>query len=270
MPGENEDTLRQQEVASQSVSSDAPDKIVSSDIPDTGFPPNSTTSDPTSGPMSEIYIPRRRIKRTAKKRGCFGSVDLREPTSTFVEEGTEEDFPYGRPNILASWEVSNGQLNTIYRYDKTRKDFTFLYEILHLVDRIDLDRLYGLVTKHYSVSTASGAGLYLLGDLQVLYDSTGPDGFGFHVWKDNHKWKVTNWRFFPGPCVHVVETAAGFHVYMFFDKNYPMSVPLMERMLEHGLSIPPTPSGNTRILAEQLIKFIKQCILTRKAIASIP
>ena len=138
------------------------------------------------------------------------------------------------------------------------------------MDRIDLDNLYKMVVKHYSTQRASGAGLYLLGDLQVLYDSQSPDGAGFPVWKNNYKWKVTNWRFFPDPCVHVLETAGGIAVCMFYSKTYPLSVPLMEKMLEHGLSIPPDSSGNTRLLAEQLVEYIKQRILTQKAFDVVP
>jgi hypothetical protein len=83
---------------------------------------------------------------------------------------------------LVRWELSsNGQINTIYRLDRTSLSFTFLQEILHLVDHQDLLTLYDLVTKHYATHTPEGAGLYLLGDLQVLMDSTSPNGSGYAV-----------------------------------------------------------------------------------------
>ena len=61
--------------------------------------------------------------------------------------------------------MTDGQINTIHRIDKSYMQFTFLQEILHLVDRQDLITLYGMVTRYYSTHTAEGVGLYLLGDL---------------------------------------------------------------------------------------------------------
>ncbi|GJW82855.1 hypothetical protein Tco_0156000 [Tanacetum coccineum] len=43
--------------------------------------------------------------------------------------------------------------------------------ILHIVDRHDLLKLYGLVVKYYENHPVTGAGLVLWGDLQVLFDS---------------------------------------------------------------------------------------------------
>ena len=57
--------------------------------------------------------------------------------------------------------------------------FTFLQEILHLVDKQDLVTLYNLVTTYYATHTPEGVGLYLLGDLQVPFDSQSPDGKGY-------------------------------------------------------------------------------------------
>ncbi|GJR73200.1 hypothetical protein Tco_0085565 [Tanacetum coccineum] len=44
-----------------------------------------------------------------------------------------------------------GDVNAIYFTDKTSKYFTHLREILHLIDRQDLSKLYGIVVKHYEV-----------------------------------------------------------------------------------------------------------------------
>ena len=84
---ENEERLRQQEVASagsQGTSSVAPDVSISSEVLAEGAP--STSVEPTPNLMSAIYIPGRRCKRMATRRGYFGSIDLKEPASNFVEE----------------------------------------------------------------------------------------------------------------------------------------------------------------------------------------
>lgn len=87
--------------------------------------------------------------------------------------------------------------------------FTFLQEILHLVDRQDMRTLYGMVTKYYTTHTPEGAGLFLLGDLHVLFDSQYPTGKGLQVWENSHHRKVCGWKFYPFCHVHVLETTSG-------------------------------------------------------------
>ena len=64
------------------------------------------------------------------------------------------------------------------------KHFTFLQEILHLVDRHDLITLYSMVSTYFQYHTLEGAGLFLLGDLHVLFDSVYHTGKGFKVWEN--------------------------------------------------------------------------------------
>lgn len=161
--------------------------------------------------------------------------------------------------------MTDGHLNTICRIDKSSMKFTFLQEILHLVDKQDLVTLYNLVTTYYATHTPEGAGLYLLGDLQVLFDSQSPNGKGFSVWKNSHRWKVSSWKYFPIPHVHVVETKSGIRVCMFSDKEYPLSVKLMERMLRQKLEVPPDPVGNDMTYAEQLVRVIKANLVAHRA-----
>ena len=116
-----------------------------------------------SPPHSAIYIPGRRTKRKATRRGYSADIDLDAEDSSFLQEGSIEDFPEGSFNVLVKWEVTDGQINTIHQIDKSYMQFTFLQEILHLVDKQDLITLYGLVTKYYSTRIAEGVGLYLLG-----------------------------------------------------------------------------------------------------------
>ncbi|GJV96078.1 hypothetical protein Tco_1547655 [Tanacetum coccineum] len=49
-------------------------------------------------------------------------------------------------------------------------------------------------------------------------------------------------------------------IYMFVDKEYPLTVELMGRMLDHQLEIDEGTLGNELTTAVQLIMFIKQHI----------
>ena len=85
-------------------------------------------------------------------------VDVDAADSSFIKEGSPDDQPEGFRDVLIRWELSsNGQINTIYRLDRTSLSFTFLQEILHLLDHQDLLTLYDLVTKHYATHTPEGA-----------------------------------------------------------------------------------------------------------------
>nr|GEW85254.1 putative reverse transcriptase domain-containing protein [Tanacetum cinerariifolium] len=77
-------------------------------------------------------------------------------------------------SALVGWEVITtplGDINSLYRIDRSTVYFTTLREILHMVDRYDLVKLYGLVVKYYETHPVAGTGLILWGDLQVLFDS---------------------------------------------------------------------------------------------------
>jgi hypothetical protein len=142
-----------------------------------------------SSPHDAMYIPGRRAKRMARVRTSHSAqrlVDVHAPDATFIKEGSPDDWLEGVRDVLVHWELSkNGQINTIYRLDKTSLSFTFLQEILHLVDHQDLLTLNELVQKYYTTHTPTGAGLYLLGDLRVLLDSSTPTGAGYDVWQNN-------------------------------------------------------------------------------------
>ncbi|GJT40587.1 hypothetical protein Tco_0940452 [Tanacetum coccineum] len=143
-------------------------------------------------------------------------------------------------------------------------DPVIFWEILHLVDRQDLLKLYGMVVKYYEDHPLAGAGMMLWGDLQVLFESH-EGGHGSLVWSDQQQWHIRSWRLFLFSNVHVLETISGKVVYMFADGSYPLSVQLMKKMLKHKLEIEIDGVGNDMTYAEKLIQFIKNQIA-----ASIP
>ncbi|GJT39478.1 hypothetical protein Tco_0939343 [Tanacetum coccineum] len=181
---------------------------------------------------------------------------------TFIKVVSDEDSEDEAPilwSALAGWEVIStplGEINALYRTDQSTKHFTTLREILHMVDRQDLLKLYGMVVTYYENRLVTGAGLMLWGDLQVLIDSQ-EGGKGSSVWNNQSLWQIRSWRLYTLSNVHVLETVSGKVLYMFADVSYPLSVKLMERMLKHKLEIAKDVVGNDMTTAEQLIRFIK-------------
>ncbi|GJV13616.1 putative ribonuclease H-like domain-containing protein [Tanacetum coccineum] len=140
---------------------------------------------------------------------------------------------------VVDWELlptGLGLINAIYRLDNSRKYFTSLREILHLVTRADLMTIYGRVMTFYQDKKAEGAGLVLWGDLKILMDSPEVNDGG-DFWKNQHTWSIQNWKLYSFSGVHVLETVSGLVIHMFVDKKYPLSVNLIERMLDHQLEI---------------------------------
>ncbi|GKD74354.1 hypothetical protein Tco_1332636, partial [Tanacetum coccineum] len=167
------------------------------------------------------------------------TTDLDADDKTFIKVVSNEDSEDEAPILwfaFAGWEEIStplGEINAMYMMDQSTKHFTTLREILHMVDRHDLLKLYGLVVKYYENHPVTGAGLVLWGDLQRLYT-------------------LSN--------IHVLETVSGEVLYMFIDVSYPLSVKLMERMLKHKLEIDKDVVGNDMTIVEQLIRFIKNQI----------
>nr|GEV94244.1 hypothetical protein [Tanacetum cinerariifolium] len=172
-------------------------------------------------------------KRLTKPQSKLDKLDLDADNQTFIKVVSNKDSNDEAPllwSALVGWEVLStptGDINALYRLDQSTKHFTTLRQILHMVDRQDLVKLYGLVVQYYENHLVGGAGLIL------------------------------SWRLYPISNVHVLETVSGEVLYMFMDVSYPLSVKLMERMLTHKLEIDTDVVGNDMTTAEQLIQFIK-------------
>ncbi|GJZ15433.1 hypothetical protein Tco_0551110 [Tanacetum coccineum] len=152
-----------------------------------------------------------------------------------------------------------GSINVFYKKDNSRKCFTSLREILHLVTRADLMTIYVRVMTFYQDHQAAGVGLVLWGDLKVLIDSPEVND-GSDVWKNQNTWSIQSWKLYSYSGVHVLETVDGLVLHMFVDKKYPLSVNLIERMLDHQLEIYTGTMGNELTTAVQLIAFLKKQI----------
>nr|GEW23685.1 hypothetical protein [Tanacetum cinerariifolium] len=200
--------------------------------------------------------------RLTKRKSKLKALNLDADDQTFIKVVSNEDSDDEASRLwsaLVGWEVIPtplGDINALYRIDRSTTYFTTLREILHMVDRQDLVKLYGLVVKYYETHPVVGAGLILWGDLQVLFDSQ-EGGKGSFVWQNQYLWQIRSWRLYTLSNVHVLEIVSGEVVYMFADVPYPLSVKLMERMLKHKLEIDKDVVGNDMTTAEQLIRFIK-------------
>nr|GEZ20554.1 aminoacyl-tRNA synthetase, class 1a, anticodon-binding [Tanacetum cinerariifolium] len=193
-------------------------------------PPSPVVFSPKSSSTRRKSLGRNRLTKPKSK---LKELDLDTDAQTFIKVVSNEDSEDEAPRLwsaLVGWEViltPLGDINALYRIDQSTAYFTTLREIFHMVDRLDLLTLYGLVVKYYANHLVAGAGLTL------------------------------SWRLYTLSNVHVLETVSGEVVYMFADVPYPLSVQLKERMLVHKLEIDKDVVGNDMTTAEQLIQFIK-------------
>ncbi|GJU94028.1 hypothetical protein Tco_1318784 [Tanacetum coccineum] len=124
---------------------------------------------------------------------------------------------------VVDWELlptGLGPINAIYRLENSRKYFTSLREILHLVTRADLMMIYGRVMTFYQDKKAEGVGLVLSGDLQILMDSPEVND-GSDFWKNQHTWSIQNWKLYSFSGVHVLETLIAFLKKQISDSKRP-------------------------------------------------
>ncbi|GKA10794.1 hypothetical protein Tco_0690227, partial [Tanacetum coccineum] len=219
---------------------------------------------PSAEPRTHSYGTRRKSLGARKKSST--ELDLTADDRSFIrvlsddsDDSDDDDDPPIFWPAFAAWEVvptGLGDVNALYFMDKSSKYFTHLREILHLVDRKDLFKLYGMVVQYYEEHPLAGSGMILWGDLQVLFESH-EGGTGAGVWADQQQWVIRSWRLFPFSGVHVLETISGKILYMFADTPYPLSAQLMKKMLKHKLEVEIDGIGNDMTYAEQLIQFIK-------------
>nr|GEX68312.1 retrovirus-related Pol polyprotein from transposon TNT 1-94 [Tanacetum cinerariifolium] len=105
--------------------------------------------------------------RLTKPKSKLQELDLDVDDKIFIKVVSDEDSKDKAPrpwSALVGWEVIAtplGDINALYRIDRSTKHFTTLRQILHMVDRRDLVKLYGLVVKYYENHHVAGARLIL-------------------------------------------------------------------------------------------------------------
>nr|GFA43047.1 hypothetical protein [Tanacetum cinerariifolium] len=181
---------------------------------------------------------------------------------TFASDDSDEDdtpHPIITGVHLLGWQVVPSGLGTIHTllcHGGIRKTFTTLQEILHMMDRQTLIRLYGFVDALSQKQPLDRIAMSLWGDLKIMLDTLKVD-FSSHVWQDQHKWRVRSWKLYNFPGVHVLELEDGTILYMLVDREFSLEIGVMEQLLDHKLQIEKDSVGNTITTAVQLIKRIK-------------
>ncbi|GJS81806.1 hypothetical protein Tco_0748347 [Tanacetum coccineum] len=270
VPQEEAGATPSQNVSQEEVAAPSP----SQDIPDAQVEVPSNTASTAQHAASSLKKVGTRKKRLGRK-GVHTShstihIEDGDPEAEHkmcikyasdADSASDDDTPVNLYAVV-DWELvptGLGLINVFYRKDNSRKYFTSLREILHLVTRADLMTIYGRVMTFYQDKKAAGIGLVLWGDLKVLMDSPEVND-GSDVWKNQQTWKIQSWKLYSYSGVHVLETVSGLVVHMFVDKKYPLSVNLIERMLDHQLEICHGSVGNELTTAVQLIAFLKKQI----------
>ncbi|GKB49097.1 hypothetical protein Tco_0899850, partial [Tanacetum coccineum] len=197
-------------------------------IEDVEVPSNiASKAQPTASSLKKVGTKKKRLGR----KGVYTSlytipIEEGDPDAKYklcIKYASDEDSASDCDILVhlyavVDWELlptGLGSINAIYRLDNSRKYFTSLREILHLVTRVDLMTIYGRVMTFYQDKKAEGV-------------------------------------------------VSGLVIHMFVDKKYPLTINLIERMLDHQLEICHRTVGNELTTAVQLIAFLKKQISDSK------
>ncbi|GKC18601.1 hypothetical protein Tco_1020751 [Tanacetum coccineum] len=129
----------------------------------------------------------------------------------------------------------DGQYLIIHRANNHFRAFDTLWEILHILDRQDLQHLYRVVQSYYEHIPPTGLGLILLGDLTTIWET--PETSDDDFWKNQEDWEIIRWRLNDSSGVHTLELEDGTMIHMLAERRYPLSRELMIRMLDHGMEV---------------------------------
>ncbi|GJS74326.1 hypothetical protein Tco_0707167 [Tanacetum coccineum] len=150
-------------------------------------------------------------------------------------------IPYG---TFKDWEIvrcplRNTYYHVYYQENRRHRNFFYLKELLPHVYREDLLLLRRRMNRYFRLNPDVDVGLDLWRDVNLLCQSLHSDDVE-DFWRTQDEWVVSGWRLYPKSSVHVLDLTNGKTVYMFVDKFYPIRAPLLERMLRHRLTVPPS------------------------------
>ncbi|GJR80720.1 hypothetical protein Tco_0151505 [Tanacetum coccineum] len=172
------------------------------------------------------------------------------PVEDFFSSESESDedmenyippLPYGG---FKDWEIVSCPLRNIsyhvyHQENRRQKCFTYLKELLPHVYREDLLLLRRRMNRYFRLNPDVDVGLDLWRDVNLLCQSLHSDDVE-DFWRTQDEWVVSSWKLYPKSSVHVLDLTNGKTVYMFVDKFYPIRATLLERMLRHRLTVPPS------------------------------
>ncbi|GKD32005.1 hypothetical protein Tco_1242783, partial [Tanacetum coccineum] len=213
-------------------------------------------------PDDEIVDPRVKVEtvsdyassppRSRRKRRGVRSDDFLwdKPVEDFFSSESESDddmetyippLPYG---AFKDWEIVRCPLSTTYYHvyyqeNRRQKSFFYLKQLLPHVYREDLLLLRRRMNRYFRLNPDVDVGLDLWRDVNLLCQSLHSDDVE-DFWRTQDEWVVSSWKLYPKSSVHVLDLTNGKTVYMFVDKIYPIRATLLERMLRHKLTVPPS------------------------------
>ncbi|GJW37075.1 hypothetical protein Tco_0059995 [Tanacetum coccineum] len=213
-------------------------------------------------PNDEIVDPRVKVetipdsaasppRSRRKHRGVRSDDSLWDkPVEDFFSSESESDddmatyippLPYG---AFKDWEMvicplSNSYYHVYYQENRRQKSFFYLKELLPHVYREDLLLLRRRMNRYFRLNPDVDVGLDLWRDVNLLCQSLHSDDVE-DFWRTQDDWVVSSWKLYPKSSVHVLDLTHGKTVYMFVDKVYPIRATLLERMLRHRLTVPPS------------------------------
>ncbi|GKB32633.1 hypothetical protein Tco_0872034, partial [Tanacetum coccineum] len=189
-----------------------------------------------------------------------------KPVEDFFSSESESDddmenyippLPYGE---FKDWEMvscppGNSYIHVYYQQNRRRKYFTYLKELLPHVYREDLLLLRRRMNRYFRLNPDVDIGLDLWRDVNMLCQSLHSDDVE-DFWRTQDEWVVSSWKLYPKSSVHVLDLTNGKTVYMFVDKFYPIRATLLERMLRHRLTVPPSYCRDV-VVAGSVIQMVQ-------------
>ncbi|GJW68842.1 hypothetical protein Tco_0123266 [Tanacetum coccineum] len=195
---------------------------------------------PTSPPRSGSKHRRVRLYTSLWDRPVDDFLSSESESDDDIEEYIPP-IPYG---AFKDWEIVRCPLRDTYYHvyhqeNRRHRNFFYLKELLPHVYREDLLLLRRRMNRYFRLNPDVDIGLDLWRDVNLLCQSLHSDDVE-DFWRTQDEWVVSGWRLYPKSSVHVLDLTNGKTVYMFVDKFYPIRAPLLERMLRHRLTVPPS------------------------------
>ncbi|GJX22425.1 hypothetical protein Tco_0226870 [Tanacetum coccineum] len=192
-------------------------------------------------PDDEIVDPRVKVETISESAS---SPPRSESESDDDMENYIPPIPYG---AFKDWEIVRCPLSTTYYHvyyqeNRRQKSFFYLKQLLPHVYREDLLLLRRRMNRYFRLNPDVDVGLDLWRDVNLLCQSLHSDDVE-DFWRTQDEWVVSSWKLYPKSSVlsvHVLDLTNGKTVYMFVDKVYPIRATLLERMLRHRLTVPPS------------------------------
>ncbi|GJT47977.1 hypothetical protein Tco_0974134 [Tanacetum coccineum] len=243
-------------------------------------------------PDDEIVDPRVKVEtvsdyassppRTRRKHRGVRSDDCLwdKPVEDFFSSESESDddmenyippLPYG---AFKDWEIVRCPLSTTYYHvyyqeNRRQKSFFYLKQLLPHVYREDLLLLRRRMNRYFRLNPDVDVGLDLWRDVNLLCQSLHSDDVE-DFWRTQDEWVVSSWKLYPKSSVHVLDLTNGKTVYMFVDKVYPIRATLLERMLRHRLTVPPSYCRDV-VVAGNVIQTVQAGLReSYECLASVP